>query len=368
MMGGTGGSPSLDGGAGGAPGKPGLLRYAIDRSGVPAKVPYKDVTLRVQLNAAQSPAVTGDGAMVPSKFDGTWLTFSTTATVVDISATGADPNSAGFGTVVKAQLRDDKKWAWSMSFDDNVSFKKVGLPAMSSVGWFGTLYLMNKDDHTLPPAGSCAPPCTWIVDQGDVPRLNDEGWAIGNHSWSHGTFADVGGTDAGAKADVLKMQTLLRTSLDTPTKRPYKIMAFAAPMFDPGYQPAIDDIRDHEPTVDLMFNESGNNWYIQVEGTFNYKQTLGRDWRISEGGKKTSDDPIPFIDKIHSSVDATHHYWWITFTHGVDDQPPDTGFAYSVKYIHDHFGPPGTDEVWVAPTERVYSYLIVRDLSKVTRQ
>ena len=46
----------------------------------------------------------------------------------------------------------------------------------------------------------------------------------------------------------------------------------------------------------------------------------------------------------------------------IDQQPPGTGFFYSVKYIHDNFGPSGTDEVWVAPTERVYSYLVVRDL------
>ncbi len=73
-------------------------------------------------------------------------------------------------------------------------------------------------------------------------------------------------------------------------------------------------------------------------------------------------------DQAHQKADATHHYWVNLLAHGADGGYPSGAFYKWLDYLYSHYGPGGTDEVWVAPSDAVYSYLLVREQSRVTRQ
>jgi peptidoglycan/xylan/chitin deacetylase (PgdA/CDA1 family) len=337
------------------------LRYAIARPATPV-LTYRDLTLKVNVGGATGASVTVDGLPVASVLDGSGaLRFTTTGDAVAICLTGANPSAAGFGSVTKAVLKNDKKWAWSHGFDDNVNFKLHALDAFRSRGWAASVFIIGN-------AVMLGRNESWIIDDADIRTLASQGWGIGNHTWSHDTVAGAGGASA-AKADIVKDYDLLRSIVDG-AKAGYRMIAFAAPMFDSDYQAVINDIRDNDPAHQVQFNESGNDYMPQVDpGVFDRKATLGRDPGIEGAGSgNASYDSIPTVNRIHAQADATHHYWYNTLIHGCDNQYPSTGFFYFIQYVYSNYGPGGTDEVWVAPSDQVYSYLVTRDGSVVTRQ
>jgi peptidoglycan/xylan/chitin deacetylase (PgdA/CDA1 family) len=337
------------------------LRYAITRPATPV-LTYRDLTLKVNVGGASGASVTVDGLPVASVIDASGaVRFTTAGDSVSICLTGGNAAAAGYGSVTKAVLKNDKKWAWSHGFDDNVNFKIHALDALRSRGWAGTVFVIGN-------AVMLGRNENWVIDDADIRTLASQGWGIGNHTWSHQTVAGAGGASA-VKADILKDYDLLRSIVDG--ARPgYRMIAFAAPMFDSDYQAVIDDIRKNDPAHQIQFNESGNDYMPQIDpGQFDPTATLGRDMGIEGAGSgNASYDNIPIVNQIHAQADATHHYWYNTLIHGCDSQYPNTGFFYFVQYVYSNYGPGGTDEVWVAPSDQVYSYLVTRDGSAVTRQ
>jgi hypothetical protein len=390
---GTGGSTGSGGnGAGGtttsdltgtctAPSDPSAatINLSIDRSAVPQQVGFRDLTLRVKVNTATAVAVKVDGQSPPCAYDSTSGTvlFTTAGASVVISVSGGQPASSGFGTFTKAALEDDKKWAYSFGFDDDQEFKQ-GIRVAESLGMRGTVFIMNKDDSQLFASGRNE---GWTLGEDDVPILerggsiqdtnpastfsSAGGWGIGNHSWSHSYVADLGGA-AAAKADIVKMQDKLFSILGIPGTDAYKIIAFAAPMFDASYEPIIQDIRDHDPAHQLLFDESGSSMPLQVDGPLDRNASIGRA-NTYGFGNGSGDDPKTVIAGFRSKLDATHHYWLNTLDHGVDTSYPNGAFFQWVQYFHDTYGKGGTNEAWNAPSDRIYSYLLVRDLSVVTK-
>jgi peptidoglycan/xylan/chitin deacetylase (PgdA/CDA1 family) len=340
---------------------PDVLRYAISRPATPALY-HRDLTLKVVVGTATQVTVTVDGTPVPALLDGTGrVIFTASGSSVEVCPTGANPSVAGYGDVTKAVLKHDKKWAWSHGFDDNVNFRVHGIPAFQEKGWRATVFLIgNVVDSTRNES--------WIVDRPAILDLVRAGWGIGNHSWSHDTVAGIGGATA-ARNDIARCRDRLRAIVDE-VNPAYRLISFAAPVFDSAYQPVINAIRDGEPALEIQFNESGNDFMPQVDpGAFNRKATLGRDPGIEGFGTGSATyDNKPTVDRIHGLADSTHHYWYNTLSHGVDSQYPGQGVYRFISYLHANYGPGGADEVWVAPSDEVYSYLVTRDGSTVTRQ
>jgi peptidoglycan/xylan/chitin deacetylase (PgdA/CDA1 family) len=335
------------------------LRFAIDRRAVPP-LTYNDLTVRVFVGAATAGSASADGKVVASTYDRAsgWAVITTAGNLLEISVTGGDPGTPGFGSFAKAVLKGDKKWAWSHGYDDNTNFKQHGIDLFTSRGWQATLFVICKIvDPTRDE--------NWIVDAPDLKRLVQQGWGIGNHTWSHAYVADLGGA-AGAKADVLKCADLLRSIVNA-AKPEYRLISVASPMFDSAYLPVIQDLRAHDASHEIQFLEGQGDPVLQVDGPLDRSASIGRDWAIQEAGSGSANDNLPTIDGIHAKADPTHHYWYNTLAHGIEDQYPSKGIFKFVPYLHSKYGPGGTDEVWVAPSDAVYSYLLVRDLSVVTK-
>jgi peptidoglycan/xylan/chitin deacetylase (PgdA/CDA1 family) len=344
-----------------------LLRYTFNRSNLPA-LTYQAVTLKIYIGTPSAFYVLGDGLEIPYTYNRStgFVTVSTAASMLELRVYNP-PASSQLGAYSITPLKDDKQWAWSHSFDDNVNFEARGIPAFEKYGWRGTVYLIGYEiDNTRQE--------DWIIDKPDIISLAKKGWGIGNHSWSHQNVQDIGGTNA-AKQDVVRLNTYFRQALDAAGLSSYRLISFAAPNFDSDYHAIILNLRNTH-TTDLLFNESGSDAILQVDAnasggnypTFDLDQPIGRDWRIEEYGANSTEDRAfrQDLNNMLAQLDSQHHFWLNTFNHSVDDQPSNQSIFAFLPWVYNNYGPCGVNNVWVAPSEEIYSYLLVR--SKITVQ
>ncbi len=300
------------------------LQYHLDRSAVP-QLTYNDLTLKIYVGQAQFVSASVDGKNLPVQYDRASgeIIVTTSGTDLELSIIQAEPSDR-LGTYSKAVLKDDKLWAWSHSFDDNVNFKQYGIPAFEKYGWRATVYLIgNEIDNTRNE--------NWIVDKPDIMNLVKKGWGIGNHSWSHQNVDSLGGAGA-AQNDVARLASYLRQAVDQAGRPDYRLIAFAAPNFDTNYLPVILGMRDSH-TTELMFDKSGDGGIMRVDPginddafhTFDPNQAVGRDWRIDSYGSGDSNDQAfrQDLSKMIASLGPDRHYWLNTFAHGVRRQLPE---------------------------------------------
>lgn len=346
------------------------LHYTINRSNVPF-LTYNDVTLKIYVGKPGEVSAQAAGQKIPIHYDAStgYALVTTSANSLDILLSGGDISSSQIGSFTKTALKDDKQWAWSHSFDDNVFFEKYGIPAFEAYGWRGTVYLIgNVIDDTRNES--------WIIDKPDIQSLVKKGWGIGNHSWSHSYVSTLGGENA-AKQDVIKLADYLRKAIDEVGMTNYRLMSFAAPNFDGDYEQIIMNLRD-TGTTQLMFDESGDKAIQQVdingsEGfypMFDPNHSFGRDWRVEEYGNNGSNDQSfrQDVSTMISRLDASHHYWLNTFSHQVDNDYPNKSVFGFLNWVYNNYGPGGNNTVWVAPSEEIYSYLLVRDRVVISYQ
>jgi peptidoglycan/xylan/chitin deacetylase (PgdA/CDA1 family) len=343
------------------------LSYLLDRSALPW-LTYNDVTLKIFIGPAQSVSASADGKTIPVLYNSqsgyALVTTSGLHLKIDVIA---GTNSANLGSFTKTALKGDHLWAWSHGFDDNVNFKTYGIPAFEKLGYRATVYLIGHEiDATRNES--------WIIDKPDIMALVNKGWGIGNHSWSHDTVAGLGGSGA-AKKDVVRLATYLRQVVDEAGRKDYRLMSFAAPNFDADYQGLINDLRDTK-TTEILFNESGNDSLLRVDvgatdinyPIFTPKGSLGRDWRIETYGSNDPDD-VNFrkdVAAIIAKADGEHHFWLNTLSHAVDQNyDPKLNVFGFLTWVDKHYGTNGNKSVWIAPSDEIYSYMLVRDGIKI---
>lgn len=335
------------------------IRYTLDRSAVPA-VSFRDLTLKVQVGNVQGVQVfTANGVYIPHVYDaanGT-ITFTTDANVVDVTLIGA-ANPAAAGAVTKTALRDDKDWAWSQGFDDNV-FLKAAIAKIEEKGWAGTVFMIGNQIHDTRVED-------WIIDAPDLLQLLADGWSVGNHTWGHQCY---GGFDY--NQTMVDGYNRLTGIVEDSSRSGYQVIAFAAPCFDVGYHPFVLAQRASGQTA-VLFNESGSNYFTLVdEGAssnyaangrtavaFNPDSPIGRDSRIEWDTAAV----IQEIDWVASKSGPNRHIWYNTLSHGSHE----LSIGQVATYVYDTYGPWATNEVWVAPSDMIYSYLLVRDNTVVT--
>jgi len=349
------------------------IHYTLDRPSRP-QLTYQDVSLSLFVGDATSVSAWADGEEIPVAYDPqTGLALVTTAkSKLDVAVQGGIPTPET-GHFSLAALKDNRQWAWSHSFDDNVFIEQRGVPAFDNYGWRATVYLIgSKLDDTREE--------DWILDRPDIVALLGKGWGIGNHSWSHANVADFDNTDS-ARQNVIRMAGYIRQIADEAGYPGYYPIGFAAPNFDNQYHPIILELRDQQ-AAGLLFNESGDIAILRVDpeaaaglddeddpfAAFNPDAPVGRDWRIEQYGTGNEYDQSFQADiaLMLSLLDSNRHYWLNTFTHGVDDRPEDQIIFGFIDWLYHTHGPGGSDSVWVAPSEEIYSYLLLRDRAEIT--
>ncbi|MFK7805369.1 MAG: polysaccharide deacetylase family protein [Anaerolineae bacterium] len=332
------------------------LSFSIDRTSVP-ELYYNDLTLKTYVGQATDVIVKGDGTIISATYsDQTgYVQYSTMAEQIEIDVIGG-VDVAWLGYTEKMVLKDDKSWAWSHGFDDNV-FLFPAIDLFKAKDWRATLYLIGSDvDDTRDE--------DWIVDAPAAQRLLTEGWSLGSHSWTN-SCEDA--TEPEVQLAFDRLEDIAAAS----TKPDYKIIAFAAPCFSSAYHPVILEMRD-TGVSNVQFNESGDDYFQIVDldseaftaggstaSPFDFDNPIGRDLRIEYASFELMQGAF---DWAATQSGPDQHIWYNTLTHGSKEAQ----LAPLLDYVYDTYGPAGTNEVWVAPADEIYSYLLVRDRSVIT--
>lgn len=335
------------------------LYYDIDRSAVP-DLTYNDLTLKIDADNITSAHVsTLNGTEIPHIYDATSgeVIFTTDVEQVKVVLNGVtDSNSVG--QVSKAPLKEDKKWAWSVGLDDN-TFLQESINLMNAKGWAGTLFMIGEAIEDTRDED-------WITDVPGLHDALDNGWAVGNHTSSHECFGDIEYLQG-----ILDGYHRLQEIVDDSSKPDYKIISFAAPCFNGDYHPYMLAMRDAGQTA-VQFNESGNDYLLTIDADqnnyysangitaspFDFDSAIGRDYHLEYDAAHV----ITHLDWMAAQASPTQHFWYNTLSHGANEET----IGQVVDYLYDTYGPDGTDEAWVAPSDMIYSYLLVRDNSVVT--
>lgn len=343
-----------------------ILTYTIDDSAVP-DLYYRQLTLIVYVGSVASLEVTANDGMLPYHYEPATglVTFTTGANLVQLQLDDpSDPsNLGGFD---RAPLKDNKRWAWSHGMDDNV-YLGASIVVLAAKGWRGTLFLIGNDiqDERDEP---------WVIDAAAIRSLVADGWSFGNHSWDHACappslLADPGFMVATITGGYNRLAAIIESS----ALPDYRVIAFAAPCFRTEYHPYILDMVANGHTA-VQFNESGNSYRLIVtpgapnyssDGktavSFDYIRAIGRDTHLELGS-----DGIATIksemDWMAANAAPDRHFWYNTLSHAHWED----ALSQVVDYAYDNYGPGGSDEVWVAPSDEIYSYFLMRDRSHIT--
>ncbi len=338
------------------------LEYTIDRSNVP-NVPFNALTLLVDVGTnASAISVLADGVPIQADYnpaDGI-ARITTDASQLQISVTTSFKNST-FGAVQKAVLLNDMKWAWSHGFDDNASIHE-SMDLWNAKGWAGTINLIgNLVDETRDEG--------WIVDEAEAVRRLNAGWSLAGHGWDK-SCSDYNTT--AVENVYARLNNIIANG--NSTRSDYFPIGFAAPCFITDYHPVVLGMRNSGNTT-IQFNESGNFYMIVADpgatslpsGQYqpraqllDYDRAIGRDLR---GDYDTFEAVKSAIDWAANSSDSDTHIWYNTGGHGNNED----NYAPIVDYIYNTYGPAGADEVWVAPSDHIYSYFLVRDNTTISQ-
>lgn len=334
-----------------------VLRYQIDRTAVPL-LSFNDLTLKIFVGPDAQVEAVAEGVLTQRYDADTRFLFVTTdAEQFDLIFSGSEL-PLGTGDFTKTALKDDKAWAWSHGFDDNV-YLKAAIAHFRERGWFGTLFLIgNIVEETREE--------DWIVDQPDLLRLLDEGWSIGGHSWEHACHGEFD-----YRQSIVGGYERLLPIITQSNRAAYRPIAFASPCFDTAYHPHVLALRD-EGELPVMFDEGSGNFRILVDEAaaedytngdktaafFTPDIIIGRDTRI----EWELPSVIAELDWFAANASPERHFWYNTLTHGNNEKAVEE----VLTYLEQNYGPKGTDEVWVAPSDEIYSYLLVRNHSQVT--
>lgn len=340
------------------------LQYTIDRSQVPS-LTYNELTLKVVVGQIDNALVNVNGSAIPHIYDPAdgEIRFTTNATNVEIVLT--NPTSTGaIGSIAKAPLKDDKDFAWSLGMDDNTGLKDT-VTALEQYGWQGTFFLIGyivddtRDED-------------WIVDAPYLHQKLVSGWAIGNHGWESLCSTPI------SEQDITDGYNRLRGVVNASPRPNYKIISFAAPCFVSDYHPVILNHRDNGTNA-VQFNESGNRATQLVDPgasediyadnphnprayAFDFDEPVGRDTFLERQISEPETLMAQFDWMASRHAQNGEHLWHNTLVHGGHEE--DVGTVAS--YLHSTYGPNGTDQVWVAPSDQIYSYLLVRERTAVS--
>ncbi|MFH1084846.1 MAG: DNRLRE domain-containing protein [Chloroflexota bacterium] len=335
------------------------LRYQIDRGAVPAWVTTQDVTLIIQVGAAERVWAWGDDQPVPVRHDPRQgrAILTTAASELTVALESAALQADAVGQWALATLRDDKQWAYSLTFDDGLI--SVYQEARSELRHYGyaagvaVIGLWMNEDYDPVKNGYASP--------SQIRELIQEGWGVFNHSYTHSDApSDI------SFMEVWRCQEAIRTQLDG-----YRAIVFTAPHTNRLWTAIIDNnttalglrmtqlMSDENVPLGMAFVD--DPLVVGPEAAYHLGRRDIGQWLRAE---------FNYFAQAHGY--APRHAWVSLHAHhiGYDctgvrcDWRP---VSESLASLYHTYGPGGTDEVWVAPANQVFEYLVTRSYSQVSQ-
>ena len=361
------------------------LRYAIDRSQVPDWVTARAVTLVIDIGPATVAWAWADGKPLPIRAQymadapgdgpasGTlWATTDADEVLVAIQGEGVDLEN--IGSVKVATLKDDKAWALSLTFDDGfLSVRDYALPELRRYGYRAGVAVIGRwlDRDDSAGWGYCG--------RDELSELVAAGWGMFNHSYSSfDAPADISYEEA------IRCQEAIRRHLPVSTHisggeegTGYASSVFTVPFANPLWVPVIDDSTEALGLyLTQIFSDDGARLALVddptpftpaalAEGSYHITRDDIKDW--VEAGYN-------YFDQAHgaSLADPPGHAWVSLHAHRVGYGEDWCALAEAAAYVYHTYGPGqtcatcGRDQVWVAPSDEVLQYLVLRAATEVT--
>ena len=329
------------------PGGTDCVNYQIDYSAVPSMVFMKKLTLKAMIGTCASASVLVDGNLAASTYDsGTGIiTFNAQGTNIVITRN----NYTGGATyaMTKATLYNDKKWAYSFTFDDGrPTTRTVVLPLFQTYGYVGGSAL-NTQNMT---AGSDGYVMSWA--SADI--LRAAGWSFFDHNYSH-----LAVTCANISTETIPDQNSINARWPG-----YACTHFVYPYCDTTNWTCIRD-----SGLFLSAEDNVGNNYADVLPPNPF--ILNRGGLMAAGNLPTSAAANALAD--NAAADARPR-WVINFAHevvagsGTPTTTYDTNEATlsaHISYIYNTYGEGGNKTMWFAPTDEVMQYILTREKAAV---
>lgn len=323
------------------------LSFSVNRSAVPSWLTYRALTYRVTVGDVTSVTVAGDGQRVPASYNPSTrkAMFTTDAAHISLVLNGSTSDPSGIGAIEAPILQEDKRWALSMTFDDGYTSQYFsGRRYLEKYGYKGGVAFVGYFiDNTAANGKS-------FMNDAQIRDLAQGGWGIFNHTYSHHYLSQFSSVGAGLN-DIRRARDRIAQAAGVIPN------VFVAPYVDQTYWSAIKD--NNNTSTDVFLYEGSGAPIREME------QLVTLPTNLLGVGRDNVDHLDPRVDDAHNYAVANpnKHFWLFMNTHEVDPgcDPVET----TIDYVYDKYGPGGSDEVWVAPLDRVYSYWL--DRSKATR-
>jgi len=341
--------------------------FHIDRSAVPAWVTHHALTLRIQVGDAEEVRAWADGKPASIAHDpatGTLL-VTTTAENLLIAAQGEGLSPEDVGAFTIAPIKDDKRWAFSLTLDDGeISVYSYALPELQHYGYRAAtaaigiwLDAENPENAENPNYVAMYPQ---YCHEPELLALIDEGWSIFNHSY----------LQSGAPSDINYESAETTQRLIEDKLNGFKCSVFTVPLTSPEIDALWIDAIDHWPDalgLYLMQLSTGGGGLSLVDLPLELPETLyhmGRanilDWMGRNGHT--------YFEEAHAYAMQTpaQHTWVSLHGHNIQYDKDWPALADALATLYNIYGGGGPDEVWVAPADVVFQYQVVRSYAEVT--
>jgi len=330
--------------------------FLLNKSAIPSNVFMRKITLKVNIGNCSSCTATVDGNSVTARYNSATKECIFSANGDIVTVTGINYTGGATGACTKATLYDDKKWAYSFTFDDSYDTQyTVAYPVFQAKGYRGGIAVIT---NTIDSGGS-------YMTGAHLDALYAAGWSIFNHTVAHvddGTGGYSGIRCSGSQYTIFNQ--ILPAKQWIENRYPgYINTYYVYPYNDMNYKSCLMD----------------QNWFLGAESIVgdNYVDTFpNTDARYELRRQQFYGTDInTFNGWANDAANDTRPRWLIAFTHSVlpGSTPPSTYFTNEttlqshVNYIYNTYGEGSTrKDMWFAPSDEVLMYLFTRQYLTVT--
>lgn len=319
------------------------VNFNIDRSAVPQMVFMKKLTLKVHVGNCSGVVVYSDGVEIPSNYNSSTgiVMFTTEGNFISITRLGY--SGGGTGAVTKATLYNDKKWAYSFTFDDGrPSVNTIALGIFNNYGYragvaLNTQNMMESGDG-------------YVMSWQSADNLRANGWSFFDHNYSHQVVT----------CDNIATETLpVKTAIEARWPG-YLCTHFVYPYVNTTNWTCIRD--------------SGLMLTAENFTGLNYVDTMiANPFIINRNGFMGTTDVSGYNAAIDAAANDSRNRWHIFFTHNIEPGSTTPGtydtnqavLTAHIQYLYNTYGAGGLDNVWVAPSDEVAQYVFTRHYSVI---
>lgn len=240
-----------------------------------------------------------------------------------------------------SSLKDGKKWAYSVTFDDSKKSLYNVLPIFEKYNYTASVGVITKraDYNNY-----------YYMNWTDVLKFYNEDWDIASHSVNHLLVSELSNKEIDYELNYSKQEIESRIP-------DFEVSGHVYPFGDISNEYVLSAVKKYYDFAEVNYLDTDvNNVDSLNDFLINrrpiYENAFLYNWRFDRASNLSKDNAV----------------WLVEYTHGVDDinkiGPYDTDtdtLERHFDYLYENYGVGGKDEVWVAPTRKVHNYIVTRE-------